>query len=116
MYEIFEKLLIERGVTAYRVSLATGISTATLTDWKKGRSTPKADKLQKIAEYFGVTVDTLLGKEPERMAQAAGREPIALDDFTYAMYQQTRELTQENKQKLLEMAQFFKDQQDKERP
>lgn len=116
MYEIFEKLLIERGVTAYRVSLETGISTATLTDWKKGRSTPKVDKLQKIAAYFGVTVDTLLGKEPEAAAQAADQESLQLDDFTYAMYQQSRELTQENKQKLLEMAQFFKAQQDKERP
>lgn len=116
MYEVFEKLLIERGVTAYRVSLETGISTATLTDWKKGRSTPKVDKLQKIAAYFGVTVDTLLGKEPEAAAQAADQESLQLDDFTYAMYQQSRELTQENKQKLLEMAQFFKAQQDKERP
>ncbi|SCI17942.1 Uncharacterised protein [uncultured Ruminococcus sp.] len=34
MYEIFEKLLKERGITAYRVSKDTGISTATLTDWK----------------------------------------------------------------------------------
>ena len=41
MYEIFEKLLMERGVTAYKVAKATGISTGSMTDWKKGRSAPK---------------------------------------------------------------------------
>ena len=50
MYEIFEKLLMERGVTAYKVAKATGISTGSMTDWKKGRSAPKVDKLQKIAD------------------------------------------------------------------
>ena len=68
MYEIFVKLLEKYGVTAYKVSKATGIAGSTFTDWKTGRSTPKQDKLQKIADYFGVTVDYLMtGKEePEK--------------------------------------------------
>ena len=49
-----------KGVTAYRVSKETGISTATLCDWKKGRSKPKADKLLKLAEYFDVDIKDLL--------------------------------------------------------
>ena len=32
MYEIFEALLAERGVTAYQVAKATGISTGSLSD------------------------------------------------------------------------------------
>jgi transcriptional regulator with XRE-family HTH domain len=63
MYEIFEKLLAAREVTAYRVSRETGISTATLTQWKNGTSVPKQDKLQKIADYFDVSVDFLMGRE-----------------------------------------------------
>ena len=70
MYEIFEKLLMERGVTAYKVAKATGISTGSMTDWKKGRSAPKVDKLQKIADYFGVSVDYLLGNEPKEKTPA----------------------------------------------
>ena len=60
MYEIFAKLLEERGVTAYKVSKATGIAGSTFSDWKSGRSVPKIDKLQKIATYFGVGIETLL--------------------------------------------------------
>lgn len=63
MYKIFEALLAERGVTAYQVAKATGISTGSLSDWKNGRSSPKVEKLKKIADYFGVSVDYLLGNE-----------------------------------------------------
>lgn len=59
MYEIFAKLLKERGVTAYRVHKDTGISQTTLSDWKAGRITPKIDKLQAIADYFGVSLEYL---------------------------------------------------------
>lgn len=63
MYEIFETLLTLHGVTAYQVSKATGIATATLSDWKRGRSKPKQDKLQKIADYFHVPLDYLIHGE-----------------------------------------------------
>lgn len=64
MYEIFVKLLEKYGVTAYKVSKATGIAGSTFTDWKNGRSAPKQDKLQKIADYFGVSIEYLMtGKQ-----------------------------------------------------
>jgi len=59
MYEIFEKLLKEHGVSAYKVSKETGVNQATLSEWKNGGYTPKRDKLEKIAEYFGVSVEYL---------------------------------------------------------
>lgn len=65
-YENFEKLCKDNSVNPSKVSKATGISTATLTSWKKGVYTPKQDKLQLIADYFNVSVDYLMtGKENE---------------------------------------------------
>jgi len=61
MYEIFAKLLDEKGVSLYRVSKEAHIAQATLLDWKAGRYTPKVDKLQRIADYFGVPLDFLMG-------------------------------------------------------
>lgn len=66
MYKKFSELLEKSGETAYQVSSATGIATATLTEWKKGTYTPKVDKLMKIAEHFDVPIDYFLdevGKE-----------------------------------------------------
>ena len=60
MYENFSKLLQKYGVTPYKVSKETGVSQSTLSDWKRGISTPKNDKLQKIADYFGVSLEYLM--------------------------------------------------------
>lgn len=64
MYEVFQKLLERDKVTAYRVAKATSITFSTFTEWKKGTYKPKVDKLQKLADYFGVTLEYILtGKE-----------------------------------------------------
>lgn len=60
-YATFERLLNEKRVTVYQVSKATGISASTFTDWKRGRSVPKTDKLARIADYFSVSLDELMG-------------------------------------------------------
>ncbi|KAF5071796.1 helix-turn-helix protein [anaerobic digester metagenome] len=61
MYQKFEILLCEKNVTAYKVAKETGVSSTTLTEWKKGTYVPKLDKLQKIADYFGVSITYFLG-------------------------------------------------------
>ena len=61
MYEIYCKLKNLRGCKDSDVARVTGITRSTFSDWKKGKSTPKQDKLQKIAEYFNVSVDYLIG-------------------------------------------------------
>ena len=62
-YQIFENLLKRHETTVYRVSKATGISATTFTDWKNGRSVPKADKLKRVADYFGVSLEYMMGLE-----------------------------------------------------
>lgn len=66
IYEIFDSLREEKGVTVYAISKATGIKTTTFTNWKKGKYTPKQEKLQKIADYFGVSVDYLINGEEQK--------------------------------------------------
>lgn len=60
MYQKFADLLESNKVTAYRVSKVTGIPANTFTDWKTGRSKPKADKLKILADYFGVPIEYFL--------------------------------------------------------
>lgn len=70
MYSKYVKLRNDKGITDYRVAIDTGIRRSTFSDWKSGRSTPKQDKLQKIADFFGVSVDFLItGKEETAVAQ-----------------------------------------------
>lgn len=60
MYDKFMQLMKEHGVSPYQVANATGVSTVTLTNWKKGKYTPKIDKIKKIADYFGVPITYFL--------------------------------------------------------
>lgn len=59
MYEIYCKLRDSNGLKDADVAKATGITKSTFSDWKNGRSKPKDEKLQKIADLFGVTTDYL---------------------------------------------------------
>ena len=109
MYEIFEKLMKDRGVTPYRVHKETGVAQSTLSDWKNGKCRPKIEKIRAIADYFGVSVDYLLGNEPKEKTPAEA--DVTFDDFTYAMYGEAKELTDEDKNMLLEMARMLKKRQ-----
>lgn len=64
MYEIYCKLRDSKGIKDADVVKETGITKSTFSDWKNGRSKPKNEKLQKIADYFGVSVEYLMtGKD-----------------------------------------------------
>ena len=64
MYEIYQRLLDEKGLKNSDVSRGTGVSNMTLSDWKRGKTTPKTDTMQKIADFLGVSVDYIMtGKE-----------------------------------------------------
>ena len=57
LYKKFQDLLDKTNKTAYQVSKDTGISQSTFSDWKKGRSKPKFEKLLILAKYFDVPVE-----------------------------------------------------------
>lgn len=60
MYKKYVQLRDSLGVTDYRVASDIGIPKSTFSDWKSGRSEPKVDKLQKLANYFGVSIEYFL--------------------------------------------------------
>ena len=67
-YDIFKDLCNENNETPNSVCLKLGFSAATAPYWKKSQRPPKREGLEKIAEYFGVSVDYLLGKEQKKTA------------------------------------------------
>lgn len=65
MYKKFAELLKRDNKSVYRVSVDTGIAQSTLSDWKSGRCTPKVDKLQILANYFGVSIEYFLSEDEQ---------------------------------------------------
>lgn len=74
-FENFRKLCAEIGKSPNKVAKELSISSGAVSEWKKGRVPQNATQL-KIANYFGVSVDYLLGNTDERRP-APGR-PIAI--------------------------------------
>lgn len=66
-YNIFESLCKEKGVTPTKVAHEIGIAQQSVSLWKKRGSTPSGANLQKLADYFGVSVGYLLGEEKEQI-------------------------------------------------
>lgn len=77
LYERIQQLCEEKGVTPYRLASDTGLSRGIFSDLKTGRKRAlSAESLQRIADYFGTTVDWLLGGDPA--PAAPGQE---LDEY-----------------------------------
>jgi repressor LexA len=67
-YDIFEDLCKEKGVTPNRACIEMGLSRSVAAKWKNTGANPSASIVPKIASYFGVTADYLLGSDQNKKA------------------------------------------------
>lgn len=63
MLERIDRLLFENGLNDSELANIAGVSKSTVSGWRSGRFNPKGDKLQKIADHFGVSVEYLMGAD-----------------------------------------------------
>lgn len=59
-FQRLEALVEAKGIKFYKLAKELGFAQALFSDWKSGKSMPKTDKLLKIANFFGVTIDYFL--------------------------------------------------------
>ena len=65
-FDSFCELCKAKGVSPSKAALEMGISKSTVSAWKNMGTSPQMALLQKIAEYFGVSVDRLIGSSEEK--------------------------------------------------
>ncbi len=58
----FKKILDIRGLTQADVAKALGYTASTVSDWSKGKSYPRVDRMQRLADYLRVPMDYLTAK------------------------------------------------------
>ena len=92
-------LLKEKGVQQRALSDYLGLSKNTITGWKNGNNTSYKKHLPEIADFFGVSVDYLLGNDIKTEE----------NNFTYALYNEiTHDLTQDQIDQLKKYADFLR--------
>ena len=78
MYQAIESLCAQRGIRPGKLCAELGISRGVLSDLKSGRTRQlSAENVSKIAAYFGVSADALLGGSAEPALTPADRRDIA---------------------------------------
>ena len=93
------QILKERKIKQIELTNYLGVSKNIFTDWKSGRNASYIKHLPKIADFFGVSVDYLLGKETSTTE----------NDFTYALYNElAHDLSEEQIQQLKQFADFLR--------
>lgn len=105
-FDIFKKLCAERGITPTRASVEIGFSKGSVSYWRKKHSEgidakPDTYTAQKIADFFGVSVDYLLGRTDDPaesdaengMPATTGQHPISDDEIKFALFGGEGEIT-----------------------
>ena len=93
--KIFELMKL-RGLNAKQVSIETGISQSSFTEWKKGRAKPKTDALIILSKYFGIPLEQLTGIETPEIS------PIDAE-----LNAEMQQLSDDQKKELLKYAKFL---------
>ena len=60
--ERLKELRLEKNMTQQELGNLVNISKMAISHWEKGHSEPSISQLIFLSEYFGVTVDYLVGK------------------------------------------------------
>lgn len=86
------------------VSAAIGVSYYTFTDWVKGKKYPRMDKVEKLAEYFGILKSDLIEENvEERIEEKPTTKSDGLTDTEREALSLFRRLSPELQKNFLEL-------------
>ncbi len=107
LYERIEGLCKENGINITKMCTQAGISRASLTDLKVGRSkTLNNFTMVKIAEFFNVTTDYLSGLTDVKI------KTVNDDDIKFAVFNSTDGITDEMFEEVKQFAEMVKLRED----
>ena len=110
-YENFERLCKENNKKPADVCRGTGISSATLTSWKKGKYTPKQDKLSLIANFFNVSVDVVINGDNASIIEKDNN--YGFDKRLVTYFNKLAQLSEDHIDKILHDIEYYTEQEKK---
>ena len=113
LYNRIEELCKENNESITTMCKESGASRASLSDLKVGRKQRlSTETLSKIAAYFGVSVDYLLGKENKKAPTESGERVVSDEDIKFALFGGDGEITDAMYQEVKEFAALVKLRED----
>lgn len=81
--QVLNELMESRNLSSYRLAKESGIPEGMVGFWRRGERIPSAENLIKLADYFNVSLDYLVGRSDDRGTVQPQAEDDD-DDFAYA--------------------------------
>lgn len=111
----FNYYLSVKGKTQNDIVEAFGITASTVSDWAKGKKYPRVDKMQMLADYFGVLKSDLIEEHIETQLT----DDIELQEYLEELknrsemrllFKTAKKTTKENIQKTVKILEALKDE------
>lgn len=96
-WNVFVELCIAHNTSPNAIAADLKLSSGSVTAWKNG-ATPRSTTLKKIADYFSVSTDYLLGEDTD---SGIKKEPPQTGEARRSLHEVVDSLTEEQCQKLL---------------
>ena len=79
----FKQCLKEKNIKQAELARSTKITPSSISDWSKGKYTPKRDKLQIIADYLSVNPAWLMGESDIMDVETIDNNSYTNNDYSY---------------------------------
>ena len=110
MYKVIDELLTKKGISGSKMCADLGMSRSFMTELRKDRiKSLRIETVQKIADYLGVSVSTLLGEEENNAPSANGRRSVTDEDIKFALFGGDGEITDEMYEEVKRFAAYLKE-------
>lgn len=101
----------KKGISITALLKEMGLSTSMGTKWRNG-TTPNLETVQNIAKHLNVTVAYLIGETDNPLPPD---DDVSMDDISYALFDEVKELSEEQKQEILNFARFMREKRKNEK-
>lgn len=97
----------EQGYSQIQVATMLGITQQAYANYERGARQADYETLSKLSNFFGVSIDYILGNTDDPNAPTLDQQ---LEGVSFALYGETKDLTEEQKQDILDYIKFKKQQ------
>ena len=104
-YKRLREICEENNLTVNELAQTLGLSSGSPTAWKNG-AVPRTATVEKIAAYFGVSVDYLLDNEGKNTPTITGERSLSDEDIMFALWGNTEEVGKDDLEDVRRYAAF----------
>ena len=107
----------ERGLLQKDVAEHLNVAVSTYSYWENGKFEPDQESLSKLADFFGVSADYLLGRNEKssHAEQESVKIPDALKPYQFAFFEGMDGLSEESVKDILKYVDYVKSKENQEK-